>query len=110
MAGTTFKIKQSSIAGKVPSSGSLVQGELALNTADQKLYSKDSSGNIFEIGHISAAGTVPSVTGHTGKFLTNNGTSSVWGDNADLVSLLFTMGDSDNNDSADGATVTFDLN
>ena len=54
MAGTVVKIKQSAVAGRIPthSAGStyIEQGELALNTADQKLYSKDSSGTIFEIG------------------------------------------------------------
>jgi len=49
MAGTVVKIKQSSVAGKKPVSGDIEQGELALNTSDQKLYSKDGSGNIFEI-------------------------------------------------------------
>jgi hypothetical protein len=49
MAGTRVKIKQSAVVGKVPSAGSLVQGELALNTADRKLYSKDGNGSIFEI-------------------------------------------------------------
>ena len=50
MAQTTIKIKQSSVAGKIPTSGSLTQGELALNTTDQKLYSQDSTGTVFEIG------------------------------------------------------------
>ena len=53
MAGTVVKIKQSAVAGRLPthSAGStyIEQGELALNTADQKLYSKDSSGTVFEI-------------------------------------------------------------
>jgi len=56
MAGTTIKIKQSAIAGKVPAAGLLVQGELALNTTDQKLYSKDATGYIFEIGGGSGGG------------------------------------------------------
>jgi len=56
MAGTTIKIKQSAIAGKVPEATLLAQGELALNTADQKLYSKDSTGYIFEIGGGSGGG------------------------------------------------------
>jgi len=43
MANTKIKIKQSSVSGNI-------QGELALNTADQKMYSKDSNGNVFEIG------------------------------------------------------------
>jgi hypothetical protein len=59
MAGTVVKIKQSAVAGRLPthSAGStyIEQGELALNTADQKLYSKDSSGTIFEIGSSAAA-------------------------------------------------------
>ena len=40
MAGTVVKIKQSSVVGKIPSASDLQQGELALNTADVKLYSK----------------------------------------------------------------------
>jgi hypothetical protein len=51
---TQLKIKQSSVASKVPVAADLVQGELALNTTDKKLYSKDSSGNIIEIGGSSA--------------------------------------------------------
>ena len=54
MAGTTVKIKQSSVASKIPAAGDISQGELALNTTDQKLYSKDGSGTIFEIGGSSA--------------------------------------------------------
>jgi len=55
MAGTIVKIKQSAVAGRLPThdtaaSTDIVQGELALNTADKKLYSKDSSGTVFEIG------------------------------------------------------------
>jgi len=54
---TQIKIKQSSVPGKIPAAGSLVQGELALNTADQLLYSKDSGGNVFPIGSTGATGT-----------------------------------------------------
>jgi len=49
MAGTVVKIKQSSVAGKVPSASDLQQGELALNTADVKLYSKNGSGSIITL-------------------------------------------------------------
>ena len=56
MAGTTVKIKQSSVASKIPVAGDISQGELALNTTDQKLYSKDGSGTIFEIGASSGGG------------------------------------------------------
>ena len=55
MAGTVVKIKQSSVAGRLPTHNTgnatdIAQGELALNTADQILYSKDGSGSIFQIG------------------------------------------------------------
>lgn len=35
-----IKVKQSSVAGKVPTTAQLQLGELALNTADGKLYFK----------------------------------------------------------------------
>ena len=54
---TVIKIKNSAVAGKVPASGDLEIAELGLNIADKKLYSKDASGEIFEIG---VAGDVPS--------------------------------------------------
>ena len=67
MAGTVVKIKQSAVAGRLPTHGTgnatdIVQGELALNTADQKLYSKDGSGSIFEIGGGGASGAVSILT------------------------------------------------
>jgi len=46
----TFKIKSSSVEGKAPVAGDLATAELALNLKDQKLYSKDADGNVFEIG------------------------------------------------------------
>ena len=55
MAGTVVKIKQSAVAGRLHTHNTgnatdIAQGELALNTADQILYSKDGSGTIFQIG------------------------------------------------------------
>ena len=47
---TVIKIKNSSVAGKEPTDSDIVAAELALNLADKKLYSKDTDGNIFEIG------------------------------------------------------------
>ena len=58
MAGTVVKIKQSSVAGKVPSASDLQQGELALNTADVKLYSKNGSGQVITL----ASGAETAVT------------------------------------------------
>jgi len=63
---TKIKIKQSSVAGNLPSGVStdpayIEQGELAINTADQILYSKDSSGNIFAVtsGSVEISDTAP---------------------------------------------------
>lgn len=46
----TYIVKNSTLGGKVPSAAQLQPGELALNLTDQKLYSKDVGGTVFEIG------------------------------------------------------------
>ena len=46
---TTIKIKSTTTTGKAPTTSDIEVSELALNLADQKLYSRNSSG-IFEIG------------------------------------------------------------
>jgi hypothetical protein len=43
---STIIIKNSSTASAVPSAGSLVAGELAINTADKKIYAKDNTGAV----------------------------------------------------------------
>ena len=47
---TKIIIKNSSVAGKVPDGTALDSAELAVNLKDQKLYSKDADGNVFELG------------------------------------------------------------
>jgi len=47
-----IKIKQSSVASRVPQASDLEQGELAINTNDEKLYTKNSSGSVVELGRI----------------------------------------------------------
>jgi len=56
-----IKIKQSAVAARVPTTGDLVLGELALNTYDGKLYAKKDNGtaSIIEIGAGGAATTDP---------------------------------------------------
>jgi len=44
--------KKSSVAGSVPLASDLQPGELAINLADQILYTKDTSGNVIEMGII----------------------------------------------------------
>ena len=47
---TIIKIKWSETGGAIPSSGSLVAGELALNVTDGKFYTKTSGGTVKEVG------------------------------------------------------------
>jgi hypothetical protein len=49
MANTILH-KRSSTTGATPSSGSLSAGELAINTADGKLFTKKDDGTVVEIG------------------------------------------------------------
>ena len=46
---TTIISKNSSTAGAVPTSGDLVQGEIAVNVTDKKLYTKNASGTVVQI-------------------------------------------------------------
>jgi hypothetical protein len=46
----TVQLKRSSTASAVPTALQLVEGELAINLADKKLFSKDSGGNVFMVG------------------------------------------------------------
>jgi hypothetical protein len=106
MAGTTFKIKQSAQSGKIPDAASLVQGELALNTADQKLYSKDSSGTVFEIASVSPNSILPSQTNHAGKILLTNGVSASWENKYDMDGG--SSAEADYN-ASEGATIVYSL-
>ncbi len=46
---STIKIKRSNVSGNDPAVSDIVEGELALNTADGKLFSRGGN-NIFEVG------------------------------------------------------------
>ena len=51
-------LKKSSVAAKVPAAGDLEIGELAVNLADQKLYSKNAAGTVIQLGGGSGSGDV----------------------------------------------------
>lgn len=52
--------KKSTVAGKAPVAADLVVGELAVNTADKKLYTKHSDNSIVQIGvSITVSSTAP---------------------------------------------------
>lgn len=52
---TKLQILRSTTATSVPSPSILDVGELAVNTADRKLYSKHSDGTVFQIGSTGVA-------------------------------------------------------
>ena len=47
---TTIVTKNSSTAAAVPTAAQLVQGELAVNVADKRLYTEDNAGAVVELG------------------------------------------------------------
>jgi hypothetical protein len=60
----TIRVKQSAVAGKVPTTAQLQLGELAVNTTDGKLYlKKNVSGteSIVEVGAGGGGGTTVNV-------------------------------------------------
>ena len=67
---TVIKPKRSAVPASVPTSGQLEIGELAINIPDGKLYTKDSTGTIKELG---GAGSVTLQTVmNNGAITTNN--------------------------------------
>lgn len=71
---TPISLYYSSTAAAVPTSGNLTNGELALNTADMKLYAKNSSGVVTLLASSSGAtGTVSSVAMTVPSFLSVSG-------------------------------------
>jgi hypothetical protein len=84
----TIITKFSSTSSAVPTASDLVQGELAVNTADKRLFTEDSGATIIEIGTnpssittgaITASGTVTSSSGFSGN-LTGDVTGDITGD------------------------------
>ncbi len=47
---TKIVTKNSSTAGAAPTASDLVQGELAVNVADKRLYTEDNAGAVVELG------------------------------------------------------------
>lgn len=47
---TTIKLKRSTTSGVIPTSGDIEIGEVAVNTADGKLFTKHTDNSIKEIG------------------------------------------------------------
>jgi hypothetical protein len=60
---STIITKNSSTVSAVPSAGSLVKGELAVNVTDRKIYTKDASGNVVLVASSSSLGDGVTLTG-----------------------------------------------
>lgn len=83
---TTILIKKKDTSG-APSPGDLTNAsggaELAVNTADKRLYTKDSGGSIVEVGTdpatfaVNSAYSFPTSDGSTGQVLTTNGSGTL---------------------------------
>lgn len=52
----TIIIKNSVTTGDKPTTSDIVKGELAVNLVDRRLYSRDASNNIVQVGGIGATG------------------------------------------------------
>ena len=52
---TVIKLKKSETASDAPTTSDIVKGEIALNTADQILYVRDSNDNIVKVSNFSEA-------------------------------------------------------
>ena len=73
MANTVFKLRRSSVAGKVPTTSDIAIGELAINLTDRKLYSSDGS-NTWEIGaNNSTVNVTNSITVATNSITNSSG-------------------------------------
>ena len=84
----TLKLKRSSVAAKVPSTGDLQLGELALNTYDGKLYTKKDNGTatIVEIG---AGGGGPATIGTNVTDVLSATAGEITADSAGADKLVF---------------------
>jgi hypothetical protein len=103
---TTVQLYRTTTASATPTAGNLTDGELAINTTDEKLYFKNASGTV----KLLAANVMPVANGGTGATtasvaLTNLGAVAKAGDTMTGV-LAFTAGTV----SAPGITFSGDTN
>ena len=83
---STIKLKRSSTASDTPSASDLEVGELAINTADAKLFTKHTDNSIKEISGSGGGGGIASVSADTnpslGGDLDTNGKRIQFGDSS----------------------------
>ena len=80
MAFQRIRIKNTNVIGKIPGADKLDTAELCINLKDQKLYSKDADGNVFELGKtaVNNGPTPPSNGNETGDLWWDGDNLLVW--------------------------------
>ena len=87
---STIKVKRSSVLGKAPTTSDISVGEIAINTRDSKMFSRDTSLGVFEIGANVSSSTIgtlkvgnsspyvlPTTDGGANKILRTNGSGTL---------------------------------
>jgi len=69
---TPLQIYHSNTSGTVPTAGNLLEGELAMNLADRKMFTKTSGGTVIPIGGGATGGGSDSVFYENGQTVNNN--------------------------------------
>ena len=85
---TVIKLKKSETSSSVPSTSDLAVGEIAVNTADKKIYVR-SSGGIVEV-----ANNIGAATGDITEVLTPTGSGLTGGTTAGSANLAIDVDDS----------------
>ena len=62
----SYQHKRSTVTGKIPLASDLLDGEIAINITDKKLFAKDDQGIVFEISGEGGSAPVTSVAGKIG--------------------------------------------
>ena len=72
--------KNTNVSGKIPGADKLDTAELCINLKDQKLFSKDADGNVFELGggKVESGPTPPSNGNETGDLFWDGDFLLVW--------------------------------
>jgi hypothetical protein len=95
----TIKVKRSETSSALPTASDLAVGEIAMNTADRILYTKDSAGNIIKLSNYAVSD--PSLVFPTGDLGGLSGSNDAFGQS--LVANF------DNLDTPNGQLTTEDL-
>ena len=86
---TVIKVKRSETASSVPTTSDLAVGEIAVNTADQKIYVR-ASGGVVEVANVVAGGGSGDIT----EVLTATGSGLTGGSTAGSANLAINVDDS----------------